>query len=313
MAASPIVEPKPGGTSAPANSAKSPYTASFDFRRADLLSADQLRAIQSVYSSFVRSLAAAFSVFLRTYISATVERLEETSFQAFSQVASSPAAMVPLKMRPAETTAILSVSHAVLFPLLEILLGGAGKSTAVIDRELTEIEKSLLEPLIRVVLQELKSAWHPLIALDFGLEPGDSSRRIGSAMPSDEGLIAATIELRLPEAAGALHVGLPARSIRQLLPSSQPGKPEASADEQSKILRLIGRAGVDVNVCLNGPSMLFQDLLNIEAGDIIALDYPLGKELDLELNGVSKFRGHVIARGGKRAFQIKREIPSSRG
>jgi flagellar motor switch protein FliM len=199
----------------------------------------------------------------------------------------------------------------VLFPLLEILLGGPGKSTAIIDRGLTEIEKSLIEPLIRVVLQELKAAWQPLIPLEFALEPPDAARRVCSAMPRNEGLIAASVELRLPEASGVLYIGLPARAIRQLLPNSQAPKPDASADEQSKILRLAGRAEIDGNVCLNGPRMLFQDLLNIEAGDLIAFDCPLGQELDFELNGIPKFKGHLVARGGKRAFQIKRELPPS--
>jgi flagellar motor switch protein FliM len=75
---------------------------------------------------------------------------------------------------------------------------------------------------------------------------------------------------------------------------------------------LAGRAEVDANVCLNGPRMLFEDLLSMQAGDLIAFDCPLGQELDLELNGVPKFKGHLVARGGKRAFQIKHELPSSR-
>jgi flagellar motor switch protein FliM len=58
--------------------------------------------------------------------------------------------------------------------------------------------------------------------------------------------------------------------------------------------------------------MLFRDLLHLEAGDVIAFDYPLGRELDLELNGIPKFKGHVVARGSKRGFQIKRELPPSR-
>jgi flagellar motor switch protein FliM len=312
MAASPIVEPKRRGTSASADAGNSPDAIPFDFRDADVLSADQLRSVQSVYSNFARSLAAALSAFLRTYVSGDVERIEQTSFRGFSEVAGSSASLLPLKMRPLESPAVLGVSQAVLFPLLEILLGGAGKPSAILDRELTDIEKSLLEPLIRVVLQELKSAWQPLIPLEFALESSDASRRVRSAMPRNEGLIAVTVELRLPEAAGVLHVGLPSRAIRQLLPSSQPAKPDASADEQSKILSLAGRAEVDANACLNGPRMLFQDLLNIEAGDVIALDCPLGQELDLELNGVPKFKGHLVTRGGKRAFQIKRELPSPR-
>jgi flagellar motor switch protein FliM len=284
----------------------------FDFGRAEVLPPDQLHAVQSVYSGFARSLAAGLSAFLRTYVSATVELIEQMPFEAFSQRVGSPATTVPIKMRPLESTASLALSHAVLFPLLEILLGGTGKPTAVIDRDLTEIEKSLLEPLIRVVLQDLKSAWQPLIPFEFALDPADPARRLPPSLPRNEPLIAVAIQLHLPEAAGALYVGLPSRAVRQLLPGSQAANPQTSADDRSKMLGLIGRAELDINVCLNGPRMRFRDLLNIEAGDVIAFGYPLFQELELELNGVPKFKGHVVARGPKRAFQIKRELAPSR-
>jgi flagellar motor switch protein FliM len=312
MAASPITEPKRSVAEPSARAGNFSKPLPFDFRRREVLASEQLGALQALYTGFAGSLGAALSAYLRTYVSASVEPIHQTSFEEFSKQASTPVATVPLHVRPGEGTAILGISHAVLFPLLEILLGGAGKPTALMDRQLTDIEKSLLEPLIRIVLQELRSAWQPLIAFEFALESTDPSRPACSPLSRNEPLLAATVDLRLPEANGALYLALPSRAIRQLLPACEPPKVAGRIDDRSKILSVIGRAEVDLSVSLQGPRMLFRDLLQIEAGDVIAFDYPLGRELDLELNGISKFKGHVVARGSKRAFQIKRELSSSR-
>jgi flagellar motor switch protein FliM len=212
-------------------------------------------------------------------------------------------------MQPDGSSAILAVSHTALFPMIEVLLGGSGTPGANINRQITDIEKSILEPVIRILLQELQTAWRPIIRLDFIAEQPEIAQRVLASIAANEGFVAARLELRLGEATGTLHLGLPLRAIRSLLPNCQATKPAFSAEERSHLLRLIGRAELDVSVSLNGPRMLFRDLLSIEAGDVIAFDYPLNQELDLELNGIPKFKGHVVARGTKRGFQIKRDCP----
>jgi flagellar motor switch protein FliM len=53
--------------------------------------------------------------------------------------------------------------------------------------------------------------------------------------------------------------------------------------------------------------MLLKNLMSLEAGDVLSFDYPLAKEVDLHINGMHKFGGHIVAAGNKRAFQIKSE------
>ena len=299
MAAPPVAQPK-ARTAAP----RAPQSVPYDFRRPDAVSGDQLRTIQSVHENFVRLLGSSLSAYLRTFVSVSLARVEQLSFADFSKSLLSPAAVIPLRMRAQESSAVLGISHSALFPILEILLGGTGKPVAKIDREMTEIEKSILDPVIRIFVQELKNAWHPVSPVDFAIEQREATLQLLAGIPPNEGLVTVAVDIALAEAAGKVNLGLPARLVRSLLQGSHASTPEPSADHQSKILRLIERAELAVGVSLNGPRMLFRDLLSIEAGDVIAFDYPLSSELELDLNGTPKFKGHVVAQGAKRAFQI---------
>lgn len=301
MAARSPVHPQPGGTLASGSAL--PY----DFRRPDRIPADQLRAMQSVHENFARVLGSSLSAYLRTFVSVGLTRIEQLSFTEWSRQAARPLTVVALRMRPQEASAVLQLSHVLVFPIVEILLGGTGKSTPNIDREITEIERSILNPVLRIFVQELKSAWNPVTPIEFSIEDEAAARQVISSTPPSQELLAVGLELRIGEAIGILNLALPSRALRPALQSSFACKHESPAGDCAKILRLIQRAQLSADVRLNGPRMLFRDLLDIEPGDVLTFDHPLGKEVELELNGTPKFKGHIVAAGNKRAFQIKRE------
>jgi flagellar motor switch protein FliM len=56
---------------------------------------------------------------------------------------------------------------------------------------------------------------------------------------------------------------------------------------------------------LQGPTLRVEDLLKVEEGQILAFDYPVEGEVDFLINGKLKYRGQVVSRGRKRAFQIE--------
>src|SRR5579875_738417 len=309
MAARSPVQPQSAGASAsgfavpPASAGVVPY----DFRRPDRIPVDQLRAVQSIHENFARVLGSSLSAYLRTFVSIDIARIEQLSFAEFSRTAARPSTTLALRMRPQEAIALLQLSHPALFPMLEILLGGTGRSPANIDREITEIERSIFQPVLRILLQELRTAWRPVSPIEFTAEDELAARQILSSTAPNFELLVISLQVSIGETAGLLNLGMPSRAMRALLQTSPVTTPEPPAQDSLKMLRLLDRAQLNADIRLNGPGMLFRDLLNIEPGDVLMFDHPLAKEVELELNGTSKFKGHVVAAGNKRAFQVKRE------
>jgi len=48
-----------------------------------------------------------------------------------------------------------------------------------------------------------------------------------------------------------------------------------------------------------------QDLLGLEEGQLLTFDHPVGRPVDMEVNGGRKFSGRVVTTGKKRAFQVE--------
>src|SRR5215813_14593590 len=121
----------------------------YDFRRPDRIAKDQLRAIHLLHETFARSLSSSLSAYLRNYALVNLVSVEQLSFMEFSQCLPAPTVLVSLAMRPFDGNAILEINPSLVFPVLEMLLGGSGKSVSRPDREVTEIEQSILESLFR--------------------------------------------------------------------------------------------------------------------------------------------------------------------
>src|ERR1700744_3980711 len=96
----------------------------YDFRRPDRIAKDQLRAIHLLHENFSRSLASSLSAYLRAYVAVNLVSVEQLSFLEFSQCLPSPTCVVSLGMRPFEGNAILELNPALVFPIIEMLLGG---------------------------------------------------------------------------------------------------------------------------------------------------------------------------------------------
>src|SRR4051812_30561906 len=99
----------------------------FDFRRPDRIAKAQLRAIHQLHDNFVRALASSLSAYLRSYVIANLVSVEQLSYAEFLECLPSPTCVAALGLKPYDGNAILELNSALIFPVIEILLGGDGK------------------------------------------------------------------------------------------------------------------------------------------------------------------------------------------
>ncbi len=283
-------------------------TQPYDFRRPDRIAKDQLRAIHLLHENFARSLASSLSAYLRAYVIVNLVSVEQISFREFTQCLPSPTCMASLGMRPYEGNAVLELNPALVFPVLEMLLGGTGKVSAKITREITEIEQSILDGLLRIILQNLKSAWHSVTNLDFSIETHETEPALLQILAPNEALVAISLEVRIGENSGMMNIGIPSIIIKMLRQKFDQQwsvrKTEVTEEEHSRILRLIKPANMSVDARLEGPTIAVEDMMRLERGDVLSFDFVAGKPLDLLVNGKLKFRGQIVANGRKKAFAI---------
>src|SRR5437763_496520 len=83
-------------------------------------------------------------------------------------------------------------------------------------REVTEIEQSVLEGVIRVILNDLRTAWTPVACIEFSLESQDTEPQLLQFLAQNEAIVAISIEVRIGEATGMMNLGIPSIIIKML-------------------------------------------------------------------------------------------------
>ena len=226
----------------------------------------------------------------------------------FTQILPSPTSLMALGMKPYDGSAMLELNPSLVFPVLEMLLGGTGQSSVKIDREITEIERSILDGLVRIILNDLRAAWQAVATI----ESHETEPQLMHILAPNEAVVAIGMEVRIGDTAGIMNLGIPSITVKMLRQKFDQQwtlrKTHATEDDHARILRLIQPARIQLEASLRGPTLPVSELLEMQEGDILAFDYPLDRPLDLLVNGQLKYRGAVIGADNKRAFRAEEVV-----
>jgi flagellar motor switch protein FliM len=286
--------------------------APFDFRRPERIAKSQLRAIHVLHDNFVRNMVSSLSAYLRTYLIVNLVSVEQLSYAEFLECLPSPTCLVALGLRPYDGNAVLEVNSSLIFPILEILLGGDGKSLMNLQREITEIEQSLLDGLFRIILRDLREAWKGITHIEFSIDSLETEPQFLQILAPSEAVVAIAVEIRIGESVGMMNIAMPSIIIKMMRQKFDQQwsvrKTESTDEEQSRILALIRTSGVTLEARLDGPTIRMQDLIQLEKGDILTFEYPVRRPLECLVNGKEKLRGRMVASGDRLSFQVKEVI-----
>jgi flagellar motor switch protein FliM len=281
----------------------------YDFRRPDRIAKDQLRAIHLLHDNFARNMASSLSAYLRAYVIVNLVSVEQLSYVEFTQCLPSPTCLVSLGMKPFDGNAVLELSPSLVFPVLEMLLGGTGRSSAKITREITEIEQVVLDGLYRIILHDLKQSWQSVTQIDFTIEARETEPQLLQILAPNEAVVAIGLEVRIGENTGMLNIGVPSITIKMLRQKFDQQwsvrRTESTEEEQRHTLALIKPAIVQLDARLQGPTLSVEDLMRLETGHVLAFDYSIDRPVNILINGTPKFRGQVVTTGRKKAFVIE--------
>jgi flagellar motor switch protein FliM len=279
----------------------------YDFRRPDRIAKEQLRSIHLLHDNFARNLASSLSGYLRAYVVVNLISVEQLSFAEFTQCLPSPTVLIALGMKPFDGNAVMELNPSLVFPLLEMLLGGSGKGAAL-SRETTEIEQSILDTLFRIILHDLSQAWQTVANLTFSVEARETEPQLLQILSPNEAVVSIGLEIRIGDHTGLMNIGMPSIVIKMLRQRFDQQwsvrKADSSTAEQTQLLNLLKPTKLHLDARLDGPTLLVQDLMTLEPGHVLNFDHSIDKPIRLVVNGEGKYEGRLVATRNRKSFQV---------
>ena len=287
----------------------------YDFLRPDRIPPTQLKAIQFLHENFSRSLASSLSVFLRSYVQVNLASFEQISYAEFVDGLPSPTVIAGLSLTPFEGYAVAELGPSLFFPALETLLGGSGHKPVVPTREITDVEERLLEAFLRVILQDLRDAWHSVAAIEFAVQAIEKEPQFLKVLSPSEAVVAIGIEVRLGPSVGTLNIAIPSLLVKMMRQRFEEQwttrKSPSTVKERQHMLRLVSGSEAIVDVQLPPRPIPAEQIARLKPGDVLLLDIDIHQPVACCVSGRPSFMGKIVQSGKKRAVLIEKAVESA--
>jgi flagellar motor switch protein FliM len=282
--------------------------AAFNFRDLGRFSEDQLASLQHIHQPFIRAISSNLSAYLRSYVSGELGGVAQRTFADLVADSLSPVCMVYLKIRPYEEYGILEIHPALLAPVLDLLMGGDGKVHTAPVREMTNVEKDLLEGFLRIITRALGEAWKPVLPVEFVVDSVETKPRLSKRVESSQPVGMVSMQLRFGEVTGGLNLAIPSRIVKRLhgdvARKSAPQQSSSAATEHA-IQQLLGKElSMNVDCDLRGSNMRLGDLLELKVGSVVDLGVACDSALTISVNGTPKLKGWLAQAGRRMTVNI---------
>ncbi len=285
----------------------------YDFKRPERVSKDQMRALESIHEGFARSLGAAMSGLLRTIIEVRVATIEQLTYSEFIHSLPNPTNFNLLSAEPLEGQMCLEISPLIIYPIIDRLLGGTNATLFIPQRPLTVIELRLVGRIIDRALTCLSEVWSSLVSVEFKLRETESNPHLVQIVAPNEVVVVIGFELKMAQRAGTMSLCIPFNVIEPVMSKlATQGwlayQRRANVEDRSgDIAESLQDARVDVTVYLGETVMTVRELINLQPGDIIQTLKPATADLILRVEGKNKFAGRMGKHKDSRALKIVRK------
>jgi flagellar motor switch protein FliM len=294
------------GTSADAGLALSTY----DFRRPERVSKEQLKGLQSLFEAFSRELGVVLPPFLRTVVRIDLTSIDQLTYDEFILSVARPTSLSIIDMAPLEGSAVLELSPGVVFPIVDRVLGGRGTALSA-ARELTEIEERIINRIVLMILDSWKRAWEQMIEFNMAVINQESDPLIVQIVPGSEMVILVGYEIFVGENVGAMNMCIPLLVLNPILDQISlrtdfQRKLSSKVIEETRrvITQSLMYSEVDVEPILGSVRLTLSDLARLQRGDVIPLDSNVSDPVPVRVGGVKRFLAQPGRKGEQSAVQL---------
>lgn len=284
----------------------------YDFKRPERVSKEQMRALEGIHESFSRNFGAALSGYLRTIVEVRVATAEQLTYSEFIHSLPNPTNFNLLTAEPLEGQMCLEISPLIIYPIIDRLLGGSNTELFIPQRPLTLIESRLVSRITSRALVSLTESWIDLVEIVFKITETESNPHLVQIVAPNEVVVVLGFEIKMGGRAGTMSLCIPFNVIEPVMGKllSQGWlayqRRTPAEDKTEEIARAIGATKVDVVSYLAETAITIEDLISLQPGDIIQTEKPVDAEMILQVEGENKFAGIIGQCRQNKAIRITR-------
>lgn len=285
----------------------------YDFRHPDKFSKVQLHVLQIIHENLARILTTTFSVQLRANTQFSVASVEQKTYEEFTRGLQNPTTMLIFSLDPLEGNCVWEMSPTTTFLIFDRLLGGTAGSFVDEERELTEIERTVIKKVGQRMLDVLKDSWHTIVEFSPALESIENNPEFTQIVSPSEVVIVVTLDVLIGEAESTMNICLPYLVLKPVSPrlstqiwyATGVRQKSGTAHKSTEVIKgNLAQTNLELAVELGKTNIKIRDFLELKEGDALRLDKRTNGALQVKIGSTTKFFGKAGIIGKMMAVKI---------
>jgi flagellar motor switch protein FliM len=264
-----------------------------------LVSYERLPMLEIVFDRLVRLMTTSLRNFTSDNVEVSLDNITSIRFGDYLNSIPLPAILAVFRAEQLDNYGLFTVDSNLIYSIVDVLLGGRRGSAAmrIEGRPYTTIERTLVQRMIEVIMNDMMQAFEPLAPVNFQLDRLETNPRFAAiARPANAALLV-KLRIDMEDRGGRTELLLPYATlepIRKLLLQQFMGE-KFGRDSiwESHLATELWSTRVEIDAILDEQVMSLNKMMNLQVGETIMLNANPDSKIELRCGGVPLLRGRM--------------------
>ena len=279
-----------------------------------LVSYERLPMLEIVFDRLVRLMTTSLRNFTSDNVEVSLDSITSIRFGDYLNSIPLPAILAVFRAEQLDNYGLFTVDSNLIYSIVDVLLGGRRGSSAmrIEGRPYTTIERTLVQRMIEVILQDMVQAFEPLAPVNFALDRLETNPRFAAIARPANAAILVKLRIDMEDRGGRTELLLPYATlepIRKLLLQQFMGE-KFGRDSiwESHLATELWSTNVEIAAILDEQTLPLNRVMNLEVGQTIMLNATPDSKIEMRCRGVPLLKGRMGRVGSSVAVRIDEAV-----
>ncbi len=251
----------------------------YDFTNRDRVVRGRMQTLALLNERFARFLRTSLCEMLHRSVEITPGEVQVMKFSEHLYSLFAPTSLNVIQMHPLKGSGLIVFDPQLVFAVLDNYFGGEGRfETKMSEREFTATELRIINKLLQLCFDKLKTAWQPIMDVELELLNHETNPEFASIVNPTDAVIVSSFSIGLDGGSGELHITFPYAAlepIRELLETTIKNEPTEDDGRWHQAIREeLMSVDVELSAMLTETKLTVEQVLNLDVGDILPIEMP---------------------------------------
>src|SRR5215472_4670367 len=279
-----------------------------------LVSYERLPMLEIVFDRLVRLMTTSLRNFTSDNVEVSLDNITSIRFGDYLNSIPLPAILSVFRAEELDNYGLFTVDSNLIYSIVDVLLGGRRGTAAmrIEGRPYTTIERTLVQRMTEVILQDMCVAFEPLAPVTFSLDRLETNPRFAAIARPANAAILVKLRIDMENRGGRTELLLPYATlepIRKLLLQQFMGE-KFGRDSiwEGHLATELWSTKVDIDAILDEQVMPLSKIMNLQVGETVLLGAGPDSKIQLRCGGVPLLTGRMGRVGSSVAVRVDEAV-----